>query len=248
MNIAVCIKQTPDTEARISPRPDGLGIVEDGLAWVISPHDESAIEQALILNEKHGGSITVFSLGPDRADKALRTALAMGADTAVHLVCDVTPMDATTVSDLLVNALRLYDFDLILTGEVSIDYEGAQTPQRIAAGLGWPCVTAAETLIYQDGGMRVRRPAERDEETVTFSLPGVIGVNRRAGEPRYPSFRNIMKARRKKIDCRPVVPQTGAIEIVRVYQRPPRAKGTVRQYGSGIEEEVVQFLSGKIDG
>jgi len=247
MRIAVCIKQTPDTEAHIRPTQDGNGIEEDGLAWIISPHDESAIEQALLLKEKHGGDVTAIALGPNRVEQVLRTALAMGVDAALHLACGTMPIDATVVADALVQALRLKEYDLVLTGEHAIDQEGSQAPQRIAIALGWPCVTAAEAITLDAKTVQMQRPVEQTEETVWFALPGVVGINRRAGEPRYPSFRGIMKAKRKKIARMPVELGKSAMRVERLYQPPAKEAGNVQTFGSGIEDVVAQFLAGKVD-
>jgi len=247
MRIAVCIKQTPDTEARIRLMRGGQGIEEDGLTWIISPHDESAIEQALLLKEKHGGDVTAIALGPDRVEPALRTALAMGVDSALHLACNMMPIDAKVVADALVCALRSQAYDLVLTGEHAIDQEGAQVPQRLAIALGWPCVTAVEAITLDGGTVQVQRPVEQTEETVWFALPGVVGINRRAGEPRYPSFRNIMKAKRKKIARTSVELGKSTMHVERLYQPPAKESGNIQTFGSGIEDVVAQFLAGKVD-
>ena len=245
MKIAVCIKQTPDTESLIRVTPDGQGIEEEGLTWIISPHDESAVEQAVQLREKHGGEVTVVALGPPRTESAIREALAMGADVGLHLSCDVMPKDAAVIAAALAEAVKDRGFDLILTGEQSIDQAGTQVPQRLAVALGWPCVTAVEALEVTGATVRVRRPLEQAELAAWFALPGVVGINRRIGEPRYPSFRGIMKARRKKIEVAAARLGTSAMVVQRLHAPPAKAPGQVQEFGSGIERAVAQLLAGQ---
>ncbi len=244
MKIAVCIKQTPDTEARILVAPSGCSIEEAGLTWIISPHDESALEQALQIRDRCQGRVTAVALGPARVKQALREALAMGADEALHLPCDAMPADAAVTAAALAQALAPRTFDLILTGEQSIDQAGSQVPQRLAVALGWPCVTAVEGLEVDGNSVNAERPREQAEETVRFELPAVVGINRRIGEPRYPSFRGIMKAKRKPIGVAVVTLDEEA--MVRVRMRAPKAKkqGVVGAYGSGIEDTVAALLAG----
>ena len=244
MKIAVCVKQTPDTEARVRVAPDGQGIDESGLTWIISPHDESAVEQALQLRQAHGGDVTVVALGPSRVERAIRDGLAMGADAGLRLACDAMPVDATVTAAALAKVLKSGGFDLVLTGEQSIDQSGSQVPQRLAVLLGWPCVTAAEHLEVSGDTVRVRRPLEHDEVAAWFTLPGVVGINRRIGEPRYPSFRNIMKAKRKKIAVTAVALGTPAMATVRLHAPRAKAPGRVQEFGSGIEQAVASFLAG----
>ena len=247
MKLAVCIKQTPDTEARIRIAPHGRGIEED-LTWIISPHDESAVEQALQIREEHGGSVTVVALGPSRVVGAIRQALAMGADAGLHLYCDEMPMDGGVVAAALLAALQPRGFDLILAGEQSIDQAGSQVPQRLAAALGWPCVTAVEELSIDAGGnVRARCPREQAEEICRFTLPGVIGINRRIGEPRYPSFRGIMKAKRKEVELVHMRLEAAQVALERLHAPPRKAAGQIRAFGSGIEHTVAQFLGGMSD-
>ena len=243
MNIAVCIKQTPDTEALISIAPGDTELLEDGLTWIINPHDEAAVEQALQLREKYGGTVTAVALGPPRVEEAIRQALAMGADEGLHLLCEDMPQDANVTAHALAGALRVRDFDLVLMGEVSIDQTGAQVPQRVAVDLEWPCVTAVEDLSVEDGGVVARRPVEQAEDVVKFALPGVIGINRRIGEPRYPSFRNIMQAKRKQIAVQTVEIADGRFSAERYAPPPPRSKGTVQAFGDGIEDIVATMLA-----
>ena len=242
MKIAVCVKQTPDTEARIELVSGGQGIEEAQLTWIISPHDESAVEQALQLKEEHGGHVTVVTLGPARAERAVREALAMGADEGEHLLCDTMPQDATATAAALAEALTGREYDLILTGEASIDDAGSQVPQRLAIALGWPCVTAVESLRVAERTVYARRPLGQAEAAITCSLPSVVGINRRIGEPRYPSFKGIMQAKRKNVSVTRVSLPESAIRLDRLEVPPAKAQGHVQPFDSDIVETVAQLL------
>lgn len=226
MKIAVCIKQVPDTESVLRIAPSSSTIIEDDIQWVINPHDETAVEQALCLKEEVGGTVTVVSLGPARIEKAIREALAMGADNAVRLHCETVPTDAASVARALCRVLHGYD--LVLTGDEAIDGANAQVPQRVGTRLGLACVTAVEELHIAGTECRARRVLEGREEIARFSLPAVIGVNRRLKEPRYRTIRGLMQAKRKIIDIRQAEFDTDAIETLKL--NPPKRKSGGRRF------------------
>ena len=240
MNIAVCIKQTPDTEAAIRIAPGDLEVVESDLQWVISPHDETAVEQALRLSESSGGTVVVFSVGPPRVETAIREALAMGADRGVRLACERMPRDPACIAHALTEVLQGYD--LIFMGEQAIDGAGAQVPQRVAGGLGLPCVTAVEELHIEGTECQARRVLEGREERVHFCLPAVIGVNRRLMEPRYPSFRGIMRAKKKPIDLQDALLGEDAFDIQKLRLPPKKAAGQLFTFDSEVPALVARLL------
>lgn len=242
MQIAVCIKQTPDTETIPRLSADGVEVLTEDITWIINPHDESAIEVALKLVEVHGGTVTVVALGPKRVEKALREGMAMGADRALHLSCDHMPHDAHVVANALKPPLESDGFDLVLTGQVSVDSGCGQVPQRLGVLLKWPSVTAVEELEVKDSSLTAARPVEGGREVYKMELPAVVGINRRIGEPRYPSFRNIMKAKRKPI----AVVETSLLrsQMVVEQMRQPKAKGQgqVMTFGPQIADRVAGLL------
>lgn len=242
MNIAVCIKQTPDTETRVKVADGGTTIVEDDIQWIINPYDESAIEQALQLTEAHGGEVTVLSLGPARIEKALREALAMGVHKAIRLDSDRIPIDPLAIARALVAVLQGESYDLIFTGQQAVDNDNGQIPQLIAQAMDLPCVTAIEELELEGDKGSAVRVVEGAHEKVTFSLPAVLGVNRRLVEPRYPSFKGIMQAKRKPIDV--VAADLGPENLVveRLTYPPKKAAGQVFNNGVEAVPEVVRLL------
>src|SRR5215468_8363531 len=122
MRTVVCVKQVPDTEARLRVAPEGAAILETDVNWIVSPYDEFAIEEALRLREKHGGDVVLVTAGPDRAQSALRTGLAMGADSAVHVKDPLLDAaDTLGVARALAAAVKtLAPFDLVLTGQQGV--------------------------------------------------------------------------------------------------------------------------------
>ncbi len=242
MNIAVCIKQTPDTETRVKIADDGKWIVEDDIQWIINPYDESAVEQALLLTEEHGGEVTVISLGPERIEKSIREALAMGAHKAIRLDTGHMPIDSLATARALIPVLEAGGYDLIFMGQQAVDGDNAQVPQFIAQALKVPCVTAVEEFHLEDGKGWARRVLEGVHEKVGFSLPAVVGVNRRLVEPRYPSFRGIMQAKKKPIDVQPAALGAENLVIERLSYPPEKAAGKLFENGVDAVPEVVRLL------
>ena len=198
MNILVCLKQTFGTEEKIAIQ-NGV-IQEDGVEFVINPYDEFAVEEALRIKESIGADVTVVSVGPARAESALRTALAMGADRAVLIEENDGAFDEHSVSKILAAFARREKYDLILVGNMTVDYGGAQTGPRLAEELDIPHVTTAIKLTIQDGAVIVEKDAEGDVHTVETTLPVLITTQQGLNEPRYPTLPNIMKAKKKPIE------------------------------------------------
>lgn len=198
MNILVVLKQTFDTEEKIVIA-DGK-ISEDGVEFIINPYDEYAVEEAIKLKEEHGGEVTVISVGPDRAENALRTALAMGADKAV-LVDDETLFgDEYTTAKVLAAVANKVGFDIIIGGQMAVDSGAGQGGPRLAEELGINHVSTAVKLEVNGSSVRVERDIEGDLEVVETSLPVLITAQQGLNEPRYPSLPGIMKAKKKPLE------------------------------------------------
>ncbi len=203
MEIVVCIKQVPDTETRIKLKPDGSGIDTEGIKWIISPYDEFAVEEGLRIKEKLGGTVTIVSLGPKRAIEAIRTALAMGADKAIHLSDQsYETFDTYAQALALARAIRTIPHDIILCGRQAIDDDSAQIPSMIAEFLELPQANFVIKLeVSPDKKAVAYRTIEGGaQEVIEMTLPGVISVTKGINEPRYASLPGIMKAKQKKVD------------------------------------------------
>lgn len=196
----VCIKQVPDTEQPIRVKSDGSGIDEQGLNWILNYYDEHAVEEALRVREKFGGTVTVVCVGPPRATEALRTALAMGADEAVH-VWDpaLEGADHLGVAKVLARVLAQRPYDLVLCGRLATDDNASIVGPALAEYLGLPQATAISKLELQDGMATVEREVEGGVEVLQVPLPALFTVERTINEPRYPTLPGIMKAKRKEI-------------------------------------------------
>ncbi len=205
MNTVVCIKQVPDTETLI--KVQGAGIVQDGIKWVMNPYDEFAVEEALRQKEKmKAGEVAVVSLGPDRAIEAIRTALAMGADTAVHIndAAYAEKADPYATAAALAAAVKGLKYDAIFLGKQAIDDDAAQVPGMLAEMLGIPAVTMVIKfdVAADKSKATVTREVEGGVAVVEVPLPAVFSAQKGLNEPRYASLPGIMKAKKKPVDAK----------------------------------------------
>ncbi len=202
MNVAVLLKQTPDTESVIRIASDGKGVVTDDLKWIVNPYDEFAVEAALRLKEKHGGTVTVISWGPQRVVESVRTALAMGADSAV-LIDDpaLEGADSLGVAAALAAAVKEINPDVVLCGSRAVDYDMAQRGPMVAEFLGWPHLALAVSIESDGSSVTVERPIEGGKVVLESSLPVVVtfGGSHAVWNPRYASLPGIMKAKKKPL-------------------------------------------------
>jgi electron transfer flavoprotein beta subunit len=201
MKIVVCVKQVPDTETRVRIAPEGNAIVEGDVNWVVSPYDEFAVEEALRLKEKNGGEVVLVTVGPERAQSALRSGLAMGADSAVHVKdAALDAADTLGTARALAAAVRtLAPFDLVLTGQQGVGGDHSQMPGLLAELLDLPQVTVALKIEVDGQKATVEREIEGAHETWETSLPAVISAQKGLNEPRYASLKGIMAAKKKSI-------------------------------------------------
>lgn len=204
MKIVVLVKSVPDTESKIKIAGDGVSIDPAGIKFVMNPYDEYAVEEGLRIKErlKDDTTVVAVSMGPDRAVDVLRTALAMGADDAVHVNDPAFEGgDAHASARVLAEAIRLLSADLILGGKQGIDDDSALTCAAIAEHLGMPQAQIVQELKLSDDRTSVtaRRRVEGADEIVEMTLPAVVTCEKGLNEPRYASLPGIMKAKKKEI-------------------------------------------------
>src|SRR5690606_33298546 len=198
MNIVVLVKQVPDSGAERSLRDDDHTVDRASANNVINEMDEYAIEEALRLREAHGGEVTVLTMGPERAAESLRKALSMGPDKAVHVLDDALAGScALATSKVLAAAVRTLSPDLILCGAESTDGRVQAMPHMLSERLGMPALTGARKLTVDGSTLTIERQTEEGYEVVTASTPAVVSVWDTINEPRYPSFKGIMAAKKK---------------------------------------------------
>jgi electron transfer flavoprotein beta subunit len=237
VNVVVCVKQVPDTTARKEFLPDNR-VNRAGVENVINPFDEYAIEEALRLKESQGGTVTILTMGPPSAEDSIRKALAMGADAGV-LVTDpaLEGSDAWSTALVLSRALGRLEFDLVMTGMESTDARTGLVPAALAEQLNLPSLTYASRVEVVDGKVRVNRQIAGGYQEVEAAYPAVVSVVKGVNEPRYPSLKGIMAAKRKDIqklglgdlDMTPdAAGKTGEkARAVEVAPRPEKAAGEV---------------------
>ncbi|MDI6732151.1 MAG: electron transfer flavoprotein subunit beta/FixA family protein [Candidatus Margulisbacteria bacterium] len=254
MEIVVCIKQVPDTtEVKINPETNTL--IRDGVPSIINPFDENAIEAALQLREKHGGKVMVITMGPPQAAEALRAAIAMGVDE-VALISDraFAGSDTWATSYTLSQAIKkLGKIDLILCGKQAIDGDTAQVGPGIAEWLGIPQVTFAVKIEINNNVAKVERMLEEVNEVVEMPLPGVLTVVKQINEPRMPSLKGMLKAKKTEIktlsaavleaDPSNLGLNGSPTNVMKIFTPPPKGGGEMLQ---GDASEMVDALIGKL--
>jgi len=238
VKIAVCVKQVPDTWAEKKLKSDDSTLDRESAEGVLNELDEYAVEEALRLVEAHGGEAVVVSMGPERAGETVRKALSMGADAGIHVVDDnLHGSDALATSAVLAKALEGRGFDLIIFGSESTDARMSVVPAMVAERLGLPQVTFAQKVEVDGSTVRAERLTEYGFDSVEAALPAVVSVVEKINEPRYPSFKGIMAAKKKPVETLTLsdlgveaaaVGLAGAWSAVADFaQRPPKAAGTV---------------------
>ncbi|MFN8546709.1 MAG: electron transfer flavoprotein subunit beta/FixA family protein [Candidatus Eisenbacteria bacterium] len=202
MNIAVLIKQVPSSEARIKVGEGGRAIDPTDVEYVINPYDEYAVEAALQAKEKFGGEVVAVALGPARVEDALRTCLALGADRAISLK-DPAFLDGDSLGTarVLAAALRKLEAQVVFCGKVAIDDDMGAIGAQVAELLGWPQVSVVTSLEWIDEThAKISREIEAASEEIEVTLPAVLMANKGLNEPRYPSLKGIMAAKKKPMD------------------------------------------------
>jgi electron transfer flavoprotein beta subunit len=200
VQIIVCIKQVPDTTEVEWDEETGR-MKREGVQSIVNPFDENAIEEALLLREKHGGAVIVLTMGPPQAEEALRSALAMGADEAVLLTSpDFGGADTLATSYTLAQTIRkIGEYDVIICGRQAFDGDTGQVGPGLAEHLGIPQITYAIGVEVTDRKCRVRRLLENGFEVVEARMPVLMTVVKQINEPRHPRLRNVLAAKKKEV-------------------------------------------------
>jgi electron transfer flavoprotein beta subunit len=260
MNIVVLVKQVPDTYSERKLRDDGV-LDRDATDAVLDEINERAVEAALQLKEANDGAgdsvVTVLTMGPDRATDAIRKALSMGADKAVHLSDDaLAGSDAVSTAKVLAKAIGTVEgVDLVLAGNEASDGRGAAVPAMVADVLGWPAMTHVRELTVEGGAVTGRRETDDGVTVLTAELPVVVSVSEKINEPRYPSFKGIMAAKKKPVasltladvgvDAGEVGLANALTTVTSASPKPPKSAGEkVSDEGDG-GDKIASFLVGQ---
>lgn len=243
MNIAVCVKQVPDTETRIQLGSDKKSINEADIKFILNPYDEFAVEEAIKITEKNGGEVTIISLGPDRAVSAIRSALAMGAQKAIHIKADSIPADPAVIADALATVLKDGNYDLIFTGKQAIDDDHAQMASLLAERLNIPAINVVVKLQVDGNKVKAEREIEGAHEIIECNTPCIIGAQRGLNEPRYAALKGIMAAKKVQIEVKGFNTTNNQIEIIEYNYPPEKAKGKIVGDSADAVPELLRLLN-----
>ena len=250
MEIVVLLKQVPATESLIGIADDGVSIKTDDIKWVINPYDEFAVEEALKIKEAHGGSVTIISVGAEKATEAIRTALAMGADKGI-LINDpaAANCDGLSTARILAAVLKETPFDLIIAGQRAVDDDNFQVGPATAEFLGTPNISMVIKQNIIDSKIRCHATIDGGTVTLEAQLPALFTTQRGLNEPRYASLPGIMKAKKKPIDIKTIAdigldadrigkPLTRIVAM----QFPPERKGGRMITGDSAQAKAVELV------
>jgi electron transfer flavoprotein beta subunit len=237
MKFLVCISNVPDTTTKII-FADNKGLSPAGVQYIINPYDEIALTRALEIKEALGGTVTVINVGPATTEPNIRKALAIGADDAIRV--NAEPTDAYFVAAQIAEVVKKNQYDVVLTGRESIDYNGAQVAGMLAEMLGMGCISVATKLDIAGTEATVEREIDGGKEVVTVQLPFVASAQKGMSEPRIPNMRGIMTARTKPLLVQEPV-GSDALTASMTYELPP-AKQACKMISPDNVAELVNLL------
>jgi electron transfer flavoprotein beta subunit len=254
MNIVVCVKQVPDTyeEKKLSDADKTLD--REGVEGVMNELDEYAVEEALRLKEAHGGEVTILTVGPEKAVETIRKALSMGADSAVHVVDPALHgSDALATSYALAKALATVPHDLVILGVESTDARMSVIPAMLAERTGAAQLSFARKVEVNGSTVKIERQTDTGYDVVEAETPAIVSVVEKINEPRYPSFKGIMAAKKKPLTTLTVADagiEAGNVglggsgtSVTEFAARPPKQAGTiVKDEGDG-GNKLAEFLA-----
>jgi electron transfer flavoprotein beta subunit len=259
MNIVVLVKQVPDTWSERKLADADHTLDRDSADAVLDEINERAVEEALLLQEAHGGEVTVVAMGPDRATDAIRKALSMGADKAVHVSDEALHgSDVLSTAKVLAKAIGTLDgFDLVIAGNEATDGRAGAIPAILAELLGVPQVTQVRKVTVEGSTIKAERETDEGVSHLEASLPVVVSVTEKINEPRYPSFKGIMAAKKKKVTTLTVADlglDAGEVglgaawsQVLEAAPKPPRSAGQrVEDAGDGGSKIAAYLVDQKL--
>lgn len=245
MDILVCVKRVPTTGAKIVLTEDARAIETRNLGFTVSPHEECAVEEAVQLVEKHGGNVTVLTLGGSEATQQLRDAMAVGADKGILLETDGSEWEPMATANAIVNAIKTAEnpFDLLLFGNEAADSGGYQVGIRVAHALDLPCVTGVKALEIHGDTATAKREAGGGFEIYELPLPAVVTVKEGINLPRYPSVPGRLRAKKKPLATSTPEKMGGGLEMVRLVTPPEQSKSAeVLGEGTAVVPKIIELL------
>lgn len=242
MKVAVCVREVPDTETYIKIDASQKNIVESGVTFVMNPYDEYAVEEALKLQESADAETVVICPGTERAEEVLRSAIAMGVQSAIRVNVSEPVWDGLATAKLLAETLKTTDFDLLILGKEVIDDGTQHLGPMLGELLDMPCISLITKLEVADGKVTAERETGEGVEVIEASTPCILTAQKGLNEPRYPSLRGKMTAKKAVIDVREGAAGEVRLEITGMEY--PPARGEAKLVGEGVEAvpELVRLL------
>ncbi|NQT23966.1 electron transfer flavoprotein subunit beta/FixA family protein [candidate division KSB1 bacterium] len=242
MKVVVCVREVPDTETYIKIDASQKNIVDANVTFVMNPYDEYAVEEALKLQESAGAETVAVCPGSARADDVLRSAVAMGVQSVIRVNVAEPIWDGLTTAKLLAGTLKEMDFDLLILGKEAIDDGTQQLGPMLGELLDLPCISLVTKLDVADGSVTAERESGEGVEVIEASTPCIITAQKGLNEPRYPSLRGKMAAKKAIIEVKEASVGNVQLEVTGMEYPPARGKATV--VGEGVEAvpELVRLL------
>ncbi|MGY5351682.1 electron transfer flavoprotein subunit beta/FixA family protein [Wenyingzhuangia sp. IMCC45533] len=241
MKILVCISHVPDTTSKINFTDNSTVFDTTGVQFVINPYDEFALTRAIWFQEKQGAKVTVVNVGDATTEPTLRKAMAIGADDAVRI--DATPTDGFFVAQQIAELCKKENYDLVLTGKESIDYNGAMVPGLIASFLDLDYINACVDLEIEGSNVQASREIDGGTEKVSATLPIVVAGQKGLVEEKdlkIPNMRGIMMARKKPLNVIPAADVNATTQISSFEK--PEAKGACKMIDANNIDELIDLL------
>lgn len=242
MKILVCITHVPDTTSKIAFTDNNTKFDTTGVQFIIGPYDDYALARAVELKEQHGGSVTLLNVGTSETEPTIRKGLAIGADDAIRI--NAEPKDAFFVAKQIAAVVQDGDYDLILMGRESIDYNGGQVHGMVGELVGLPSIAPVMQLEIEGESAKLAREIEGGKEYLEVKLPFIAGCQEPIAEWKIPNMRGIMTARKKPLEVKEAVGDEHMTTTLR-YELPP-AKGEVKMIDPENVEELVKALKNDI--
>lgn len=243
MNIVACVKRVPLTDVAVKPAADGASLDTTGLEYSLSFYDDLAVEAAIQTKEKHGGEVTVLTIGPAEASKELRECLAKGADKALILKDAAWgARDPRSTAKALAAKVRELGAQVVFCGRVATDRDNSAVGPMLATHLGWACVTDVVALELGADKGTAKRETEAGVETLEFSLPAVITCDKGLNEPRYAGLKGIMAAKKKPIDEQELAAEPAQAASTKLALPPPRKEGRIVGEGAAAVPALIEAL------
>ncbi|MEN8191649.1 MAG: electron transfer flavoprotein subunit beta/FixA family protein [Bacteroidota bacterium] len=241
MKIVVCVSHVPDTASKINISSDRKNIDPSGITFVVNPYDEFAIEEALKVKENLGGEVVAVSVGKENHKESLRKALAMGVDEAVLLKTD-SELDSMSTAHVLADEVKNLGAEIVFMGKQSVDYDNSITGQLTAAILGYNSISVVVELNINENKISAEREIEGGREVVESSLPIVITAQKGLNNPRFPTMKGIMTAKRKIIEEKSIELGESSTKVLGMKKPPAKQPGKIIGEDTSAVPELVRLL------